>query len=157
MGGFEVLRHTTVSDDKKVSLLFLMQSLEIPENYVKGGPEFFSESDSNSFISKNAKKSKLMWVGKNKKIHSLEKRRYSIAKRFLDDVLKNQLNKSGIPKGLENDLKKGYKIVTGKKALSKSIKEAISELVVVCPHLRCGDLRTCFNQWSNLFFKLKKQ
>jgi tRNA nucleotidyltransferase (CCA-adding enzyme) len=129
LGGFKVLRYNTVSDDNKANLLFLMQSLEIPENYVKDGPEFFGELDSNSFVSKNVKKSKLMWVGKNKKIHSLEKRKFNTAKKFLDDVLKNQINKSGIPKGLESDIKKGYRIITGKKTVSKSIKEAISELV----------------------------
>lgn len=129
LGGFKVLRHASVSDDKKANFLFLMQSLDIPESYVKDGPEFFNTSDSDSFISKNVKKSKLMWVGKNKKILSLEKRKFSTVKSFLDNVLKNQLNKSGIPKGLENDLKKGYKIITGKKVLSKSIKEAVSELV----------------------------
>ena len=129
LGGFKVLRYNTISDDKKTNLLFLMQSLKIPENYVKDGPEFFGELDSESFVSKNAKKSKLMWVGKNKKIHSLEKRKFDSAKKFLDDVLKNQINKSGVPKGLEGDIKKGYKIAAGKKVLSKSIKEAISELV----------------------------
>ena len=129
IGGFKVLRHTTVSDEKKANLLFLMQSLEISKNHVRDGPEFFSDSDSNSFILKNVKKSKLMWVGKDQKIHAIEKRKHSVAKKFLDDVLKNQLNKSGIPKGLESDFKKGYKIVTGKKVLSKSIKEAVSELV----------------------------
>jgi len=129
LGGFKVLRYNAVSDDKKANLLFLMQSLEIPEDYVKDGPEFFSESDSDSFVSKNTKKSKLMWVSKSKKIHSLEKRKFSTTKKFLDDVLKNQINKSGVPKGLEGDIKKGYKIVTGKKVVSKSIKEAISELV----------------------------
>ncbi len=129
MGGFRVLRHSTVSDDKKAHLLFLMQSIDIPENHVKDGPEFFSEFDSNSFISKNAKKSKLMWVGKDKKIHSLKKRKINVATKFLHDILKNQLNKSGIPKGLESDLRKGFKIVSGEKALSKSIKEAVSELV----------------------------
>jgi tRNA nucleotidyltransferase (CCA-adding enzyme) len=129
LGGFKVLRYNTASDDKKANLLFLMQSLEIPENYVKDGPEFFSESDSDSFVSKNAKKSKLMWVDKNKKIHSLEKRKFNAVKRFLDDVLKNQINKSGVPKGLEGDIRRGYRIVTGRKVVSKSIKEAISELV----------------------------
>jgi len=127
--GFKVLRHSSVSDDKKANLLFLMQSLEISENYVKGGPEFFGEADSDRFISKNTKKSKLMWIGKNRKIHSLEKRKFNDAKKFLEDVLKNQIKQSGVPSGLQMDVKSGFRIIVGGKVLSKSIKEAISELV----------------------------
>ena len=40
----------------------------------------------------------------------------------------NHLNKSGIPKGLKADIKKGIKIMPGKKANGKSIKEALAEL-----------------------------
>jgi len=123
------LRHNSVSDDKKANLLFLMQSLEISENDVKEGPEFFGESDSDKFILKNTKKSKLMWIGKNRKIRSLEKRKFNDAKKFLEYILKDQIKRSGVPSGLQKDVKSGFRIIAGEKVLSKSIKEAISELV----------------------------
>ena len=44
-------------------------------------------------------------------------------------LLKNHLNKSGIPKGLKADIKKGFKVMPAKKTAGKSIKEAITELV----------------------------
>ena len=39
-----------------------------------------------------------MWVGKDKKIISLEKRKFTNAEKFLADFLKNNLQ-TGIPKG----------------------------------------------------------
>ena len=37
----------------------------------------------------------------------------------------------GIPKGLQGDLKRGFKVSIGNKNLSKSIKEAASELISI--------------------------
>ncbi|MSV33951.1 MAG: CCA tRNA nucleotidyltransferase, partial [Nitrosarchaeum sp.] len=44
------------------------------------------------------------------------------------ELLKNNLQ-TGIPKGLQNDFKKGFRVSVGNKNLSKSIKEAISDLI----------------------------
>jgi len=127
---FKVLRKSVITDEKnKASLLFLLQSKEIDEFNVRKGPEFFSEFDSKSFIKKNRKKSKTMWLGTDGRILSLQKREFYNADLFLRNLLKNHLNKSGIPKGLKNDFKKGFKVLVGNKIKDKSIKEAISELV----------------------------
>ena len=48
---------------------------------------------------------------------------------FLNDLLKNHLNKSGIPKGLKDDFKKGFKIIPGNEITNKTIKEVLLELV----------------------------
>jgi hypothetical protein len=71
----------------------------------------------------------MMWIGPNRKILSLQKRKQNDVRLFLKDLLKNYLNKSGIPKGLKADIKKGFKIMPAKKAVGKSIKEAIADLV----------------------------
>ncbi|MFQ5573694.1 MAG: CCA tRNA nucleotidyltransferase, partial [Nitrosopumilaceae archaeon] len=128
--GFKVLRHSAKTDEKKEAcLIFLLQSLKIEEDYVRDGPGFFCEADSNVFITKNAKKSKIMWIGSNRKILSLQKRQQNDARLFLQNLLKNHLNKSGVPKGLKDDFKKGFKVMPAKKATGKSIKEALSDLV----------------------------
>ena len=69
-----------------------------------------------------------MWVGKNRKIVSLEKRKFTSAEKFLADFLKNNI-RTGMPKGLQSDLKCGFKISKGSKNLGKSIKEAINEII----------------------------
>lgn len=127
--GFKILRYVGVTDEKnEACLIFLLQSLTIEENFLRDGPDYFFGVESETFISKNSKNS-MMWIGPNRKILSLQKRRQNNVKLFLKDLLKNHLNKSGIPKGLKADIKKGFKIFPGKKVTGKSIKEAITELV----------------------------
>jgi len=114
--GFTVLRHMAFTDEKnEACLIFEFDSLDIPKDMVHEGPEFFSEADSESFIAKNSKKSDLMWINNKGKILSLQKRKHSNAKLFLQDLLKNNLEKSGVPKGLKADIKKGFKITVRKK------------------------------------------
>ncbi len=128
--GFRVLRKAATTDEKKEAwLLFLMQSLKIDDEEVREGPDFFFEKDSEVFIRKNSKKSKIMWIDSSKKILSLQKRQNDDAKQFLQTLLKNHLNKSGVPKGLKTDIKKGFKIELANKTNGKSIKEALAELV----------------------------
>jgi len=129
LGGFNVLRSKSYSDEKsKAYLFFLLESTKIPKNYLKSGPEFFREDDCNSFISKNIVKTELMWISDNKKIFSLEKRKHNDAVKFMTELLKNNLQ-TGIPKGLQGDFKKGFRVSVGSKNLSKSIKEAVSDLI----------------------------
>ena len=127
--GFKVLRQSGVVDEKNSAcMLFLMQSLKIEENFLREGPDFFFEKDSEIFISKNSKKS-MMWIGHNSKILSLQKRQENDVRLFLKDLLKNHLNKSGIPKGLKADIKGSFQVIPAKKVSGKSIKEAVAELV----------------------------
>jgi tRNA nucleotidyltransferase (CCA-adding enzyme) len=126
--GFRVLRKSAVTDEKnEAAIIFLLESILIPRNRLKEGPEFFSEDDTRRFIEKNKKSSKLMWVSQNKRVAILQERKFYDAKKFLQYSLKKELSKSGIPKGLHLDMKKGFKIMQA--ATSKSIKEAVSELV----------------------------
>jgi len=128
--GFKVLRNGAATDEKKeAALFFVSQALEIEKNMVREGPGFFSEADSEKFITKNFKKGEIMWIDNKGKILSLQKRKNNNAKTFLNDLLKNNLNKSGVPKGLKSDFKKGFKIIPGDKVSNKSIKEVLIGLV----------------------------
>jgi len=129
LGGFQVLRHTGIIGEKNEAyLLFLIRSLKIEENFLREGPDIFFEVESETYITKNSKNS-MMWIGPNRKILSLQKRRQNDISLFLNDLLKNHLNKSGIPKGLKADIKKRFKIIPAKKVAGKCIKEAVAELV----------------------------
>lgn len=129
LGGFNVLRSKAYSDERgKAYLFFLLESTKIPINYSKSGPDFFRVSDCNSFISKNIAKTELMWINDDGKIIALEKRRQNEVVKFMTELLRNNLQ-TGVPKGLQNDFKKGVKITVGNKNLSKSIKEAILDLI----------------------------
>ena len=71
-----------------------------------------------------------MWISDKGKIQSLQKRKLDDVKLFLQDILKNNLKNSGIPKGLEKDFKKGVKIIDASKVSTKSIKEAIADIAI---------------------------
>ena len=131
LGGFAVLRSKSHTDQKKEAyLLFFLESVKISEVYQKKGPEFFMEDGTLSFISKNLRNAELVWVGDERKVVSLEKRKHTDAISFMKEFLKKNL-KVGIPKGLQSDFKKGFKVSVGNKSLSKSIKEEAAELISV--------------------------
>ena len=129
--GFTVLRSKSHTDQQKEAyLIFFLESTKIAEIYQKKGPEFFREDNTHSFISKNLKDAELVWIGNNRKIISLEKRKYTDAVSFMKKFLEKNLQ-AGIPKGLQNDFKRGFKVFVGNKTLSKSIKEEVAELISV--------------------------
>ena len=128
-GGFKVLRSKAYTDQQKEAyMFFLLESTTIPQIYSKQGPEFFRHDDSISFVSKNLNTTELMWINDDKKIISLEKRKQTEAVKFMKEFLKNNL-KTSVPKGLQDDFKQGFRISVGNKNLSKSIKEAASDLI----------------------------
>ena len=129
IAGFKILRNSSLTLEKNhAALLFLMDSLTISENQTHDGPSVFEENFSTKFVSINRKKSRIMWIGNNAKIMTLQKRSHTNAKLFLNDLIQNHLNKSGIPNGIKSDIK-NMKITTGNNIADKSIKEAILELV----------------------------
>ena len=129
LAGFHVVRSDSFIDQKTDAFLFfLLEETEISKTYQKNGPEYFRKDSSKSFISKNLSSTELMWVGKNRRIISLEKRKFTSAEKFLVDFLKNNLQ-AGMPSGLQDDFKREFKIFRGSKNLGKSIKEAINEMI----------------------------
>lgn len=130
LSGYKVIRSSAATDERKeAAMLFLLESIKISDNYVKEGPEFFNQEDTERFITKNISKTRLMWVNKNRHVFSLEKRAYSNARSFIHHLLTRDLQKSGIPPGLKEDIRKGFRILSGNNARGKSIKEAAFELV----------------------------
>lgn len=126
--GFNVLRNRPYTDEKgDAYLLFFLESMRIPDVRIKDGPEFFREDYARQFIGKNIQKSRLMWLGLNKKILSLEEREFTHAGLFLKDLLKN--NQTGLPKGLRDDFRDGFRVFSGTAKLSESVKEAAQSLI----------------------------
>ena len=128
--GFNVLRNdAVVYDENKACLVFLIESLRIPKNEVRVGPDVFSKDFATKFININSKKSKLMWTDKDGKLQSLQKRRYDNAKSYLNDLIKNHIGESGIPKGLRADFKAGFKITSANDRQNTSVKKSVSKLL----------------------------
>jgi len=131
LGGFTVLRNSSIKDEKEnAALIFLLHAKKIENSLVRIGPEISSKAHCEKFILANAKKSQLMWIDEKGKIKSLQKRKYDDAILFLKNLLKNNLKNSGIPRGLEKDFKIGVKIISANQTTNKSIKEAIAKIAV---------------------------
>jgi tRNA nucleotidyltransferase (CCA-adding enzyme) len=128
--GFNVLRNDSLAYGENIAgLIFLLESITISKNEIRTGPEVFSSDFSSKFININSKKSKLMWTDRDGKLQSLQTRRYQNAKSFLNDLIKNHLGESGIPKGLRADFKSEFKISTGVQLRNISVKKSISRLL----------------------------
>jgi len=99
LGGFAVLRNSSVKDEKEnAALIFLLHAKKIEKSLVRSGPEISSKEHCEKFIAANLKKSQLMWINEEGKMQSLQKRKHDDVKLFLRDILKNNLKNSGIPK-----------------------------------------------------------
>ena len=128
--GFRILRNDSmIYDDDKAAILIFLEDVVINKNQIKMGPEFFVDEHSNKFIQVNAKKSKLIWIDKHGNLQSLQKRNYNDAKLFLNTMLKKNLTKFGIPKGLQRDFEKQFSVTAGDKIVNKSIKTVILKLI----------------------------
>lgn len=127
--GFNVLRSGSYTDEKsKAWLFFVLESIEIPDICANAGPNFFMRRYADKFIAKNVKKSKLMWVSKDKKIISLEKREFNNAKDYLECLIDGK-QRAGLPKGLREDFKEGFQVFAGTSKVDKSVEDAICSLV----------------------------
>lgn len=127
--GFSVLRKTAIiSEDANAVLLFLLQSTKLEQNLLRVGPDFYTVEHVEKFISSNKKKSVTMWLNEQGKVCSIQKRPQTDVMLFLKDLIRKNLDRVGVPAGLKDDIKI-FKLVLGHKVTSKSIKEAISELV----------------------------
>jgi len=128
--GFKILRNDSmVYDNDEAAILILLEDVVINKNQIKIGPEFFVDEHSNKFIQVNAKKSKLIWIDKHGNLQSLQKRNYNDARLFLNKMLKKNLTKFGIPKGLQRDFEKQFVVTVGDKIVNKSIKTVILKLI----------------------------
>ena len=127
--GFRVLRNDAIIyDEGKAAIFVLLEDVLLNKNQIKTGPELFEDKFSEKFIEVNVKNSKLMWIDKYGKLQSLQKRNHHDAKLFLNNKLKENLSKFGIPKGLQSDFKRHFLVTTGDKVSNKSIKTAIGKL-----------------------------
>lgn len=126
--GFTVIRHGAGTDEKsEAALVFLLESITIPEYRVDTGPEFFIDEAAGRFIEKNSKTAEIMWV-EGSRINVFEKRRYTSAQSFLKDITTEKLQTSGISKGLQDDIR-GAEICVGKLPANESIKKVAVRLL----------------------------
>lgn len=127
LGGFEVMRKSAVTDEEsEAALIFYLRVPRIEKFMVKTGPEVYRKSESENFVLKNSRNI-MTWVDDDGRVLSMQERKFSDAKKFLEHLLKQGLSHSGIPSGIMPDIKRGVRVLRGDSPLSKSIKKALAE------------------------------
>ncbi len=127
---FKVLRSACATDENEESaFIFLIESLEQPEIEDKKGPEVFRYEDSRKFISKNLKRSKLIWMGDDTRLYALMERRIKDIDDFFD-LLLNKKRGLGIAPGLVDGIVNTYQTYLGNRNIELlSIPWIMKELV----------------------------
>ncbi len=111
---FTVIKSECYIDNRNsAKLIFLLKFIKLPPFFEKSGPSIFMEKEALQFVKKNKEKSPMLLIGEDMKLSCLRKMKIMDAIKFLDHSIKIEKgSKIGIPKGLVNDLDKGFKIYT---------------------------------------------
>jgi tRNA nucleotidyltransferase (CCA-adding enzyme) len=99
-----------IYNNESAKLLFLLKFIELSPFLKKTGPTIFMEKEIFKFVEKNKEKSSIIWIGEDMRLLCLTKREYTNAFKFLERSIRLEKRNLGIPKGLLNDLNKGFKI-----------------------------------------------
>jgi tRNA nucleotidyltransferase (CCA-adding enzyme) len=131
LADFRVIRAACSTDEKELAVfVFLLESLELWPYRERIGPEVFSRNATTSFISKNRKEALFMWVDDEMKIRSLIKRKEKFAKRYLNLLLSENIEISGITMGLKTDIRQSLQIYTGEERKIKGItRDAVNKII----------------------------
>jgi tRNA nucleotidyltransferase (CCA-adding enzyme) len=131
LADFRVIRAACSTDEKELAVfVFLLESLELWPYRERIGPEVFSRNATTSFISKNRKEALFMWVDDEMKIRSLIKRKEKFAKRYLNLLLSENIEISGVTMGLKTDIRQSLQIYTGGERKIKGItRDAVNKII----------------------------
>lgn len=123
MGGFVIIRYKVLADDGMICLLFLTESIRIPSQMIRVGPDIFRRTDAAIF----ARSGGMIWVSPDMKLLRMDQRIPDTAGAMLRHILRNP-SKSGIPAGLHQYIQKGASITVGGR-IAQSIKDRAATLL----------------------------
>ncbi|MGZ5550373.1 MAG: CCA tRNA nucleotidyltransferase, partial [Nitrososphaeraceae archaeon] len=119
---FEVLKSECyIYNTNSAKLFFLLKFNKLSPFLEKSGPSIFMEKEVLQFVKKNKEKSSVIWIGEDMRLYCLKKRENTDAIKFLERSIGLEKSNLGIPKGLINDLCKGFKIYKINKNRLKNI------------------------------------
>ncbi len=123
LGGFTIIRHKVLVDDERVCLLFLTESVRIPERVVRVGPDVLRQADAAKFAGGGG----MVWVSPEMRLLRVEKRAHHTAGALLRYILRDP-GRAGIPAGLHHHIRRGASVTVGGR-IAQSVKEEAAELV----------------------------
>ena len=136
--GYQVLRHSAATDEKKnAALLFLFSSLKIESLFVRAGPDYFRAEEVEKYFLKNQGKALITWIGDEGKLESAFNREDILTKApsTLKWILQRQnIDQTGVSASIKSELLKQHKILSASQIinaknygwLAKEILELVS-------------------------------
>ncbi len=119
--GFQVLRSSAASDEKKNSaLLFVLASDKIENLILRHGPDYFRAEEVEKYYEKNRERALLTWIGNDGRLESVFEREAKLTK--AQDALTWMLEKQnidgiGLSARIRSEVIKGFRISTADRAL----------------------------------------
>ena len=113
--GYEVLRHSTASDEKEyAALLFLLSNARMEGLTTRQGPDYFRAEEVEKYFEKNRNKALLTWMGEEGKLRSAFERREILesAASALEWMLqKKNIDGTGVSSRIKKELLGRYRVL----------------------------------------------
>jgi len=132
--GFVIARAMAASDNiTKSAILLIPELTELPAVEQRVGPTVDRRKDVESFISKNTKHSRLVWVDDDARVRLLSARKYTRLTDLLGDVMGGKAGPIGASKEIEDGMKKSGGVLHGRNltkvaSSSKWLRDGIREI-----------------------------
>jgi tRNA nucleotidyltransferase (CCA-adding enzyme) len=133
--GFKVARVLAASDNLKSSaLLFLPEFDVLPRLEQRVGPTVDRRDETEQFLSKNRRRTKLAWVGPDGRTRILQARAHTEFVAFLKDEVVGGLEDLGASREMERGIARSGRLLTGRTLLQaarskKWLGEGLTEIV----------------------------
>jgi len=112
--GFIIARSMAASNNAdRSALLLIPEYVELPVIEQRVGPTVDRRKDVGSFLSTNAKTSRLIWVDDDARVRLLRPRKYTRLADALTDVVKGRAGPVGASKELDTGMRRSAKILRG--------------------------------------------
>lgn len=130
LAGYKVIRDACITNHKNsAAFVFLLESVTLSPYFEKYGPDVFRK-DTDRFISKNKKKSHLMWINKEMKVVTLVQRRTTDAKEYIKILLTGKIEYIGITKGLLKDIENTVQVYGGnEQKINALVKNVVNKIL----------------------------
>jgi tRNA nucleotidyltransferase (CCA-adding enzyme) len=116
--GFNVLRSISVSDEKERSaFIFLLEGQRLPKLQARTGPRVEMAEEVETFLGRNRKRTKIIWVGHDQRTYALGERRYQLASDLLGALLGGEVRGSGVAPGLKKEISADFEVLSGRGVL----------------------------------------
>jgi len=112
--GFVIARSMAASDNaEKSAILLIPEFTELPAVEQRVGPTVDRKKDVESFISSNARDSRLVWVDDDARVRLLRPRRHTRLTELLTAVVRGRAGPVGASRELEAGMRKSAVVLTG--------------------------------------------